>query len=774
MLKNITPVFLIIFAISISGCSSNPNNSLTPKLPTQKTSLDLPDLKIFESDDNYRILSNIWTMHFDVKNQKIEIIENRQNSGHWNVKRFMPAPIVNINHYNPTNGILDIDVTLTNTTELDAYDVRLIVYTDNYGIRLVNPDNWTSLFDIPGGASINPFKAYAKAEQKRVFKGLGTQHKENLQIYFPSGSKSVEFAIDASWPSSCLEPYAIKDFTHDKLYDSLNASAHILLKVNDWQNDVNDVRFYCPSITGESFIQLERKGTFDWGTKIENSTGALGGTYIGIVIAKSSGSDFTALYDVVYIVVSPRIGWARSWGSSDYDAARAIAVDNIGNIYVTGNYSGTVDFDPSAGMNQHTSSGYDDIYVCKYDPTGNLQWAQTWGGEYWNDNGFGLTVDSSGNVYVTGRFMFATVDFDPGLGYDWHTTQGWEDIFLSKFDTNGNFLWAKTWGSDVGDYGEIGYDVALDEMGNVYVTGNFKGTADFDPGDGEDNHISYGAEDIFLSKFASNGDFIWARTWGGIEGDSGRGLSVDSWNNVYVTGGFRGTVDFNTGEDIEERYSQGEDDIFISKFDSDGNFIFTRTWGGLSYDYGLSATNDNSGNIFITGYYVDVVDFNPDAGEDIHTSNGGNDIFLSKFTSSGDFLYALTWGGINWNEEGWDVSIDDAGNVYVSGRFVYTPVDFDPGPGEDWHYSKGWDEIFLSKFNNDGEYQWARTWGGGWIEEYGDIGYGTAVDPEQNVFVCGSFKDQGDFDPGESEDIQKSNGVEDAFLIKFLSNGNWD
>ena len=774
MIKTIFIHSFLIILITFIGCSSSMKEPNTPQVPSSQSSADILIPGVDKSVPENRFLCGLWSIDFDFQTNEIEIIQKRELLSHWNVKPFIPTPVVKVNNYNPANGILDIDVTLTNPTESDAYDIRLIIYTNDSGIQLLNPDDWTSLFDIPGGTSINPFKAYAKAEINRVFEGKGKQHKENLQLYFPKGTSSVDFAIDVSWPANCLEPYSLRNFTQGKLYDYSNSSAQVLVKVYDWQNDVDSVSLYCLSITGQSFISLERKGTFDWGEKIVNQTGAPGGKYPAAIKATSSGSGLAALYDVIEITVSPRLGWARSWGNSEYDIGKAICIDNIGNIYITGSYSGTVDFDPGDGEDEHISAGHEDIYLCKYDPTGNFQWAVSWGGAYWADNGMGTAIDNSGSVYVTGRFMFSTIDFDPGYGYDWHKPSGWEDIFLSKFDSNGNFLWAKTWGSDVEDYGEIGYDVSVDGMGNAFVTGNFKGTADFDPGDGIDEHISNGAEDIFLSKFSSNGELVWSKTWGGIDTDSGQGLTVNSSGDVFVTGGFKETVDFDPGENLDEHQSSGSDDIFISKFSSDGNFIFTRTWGGIDTDYGYSIIHDESGNIFATGYYTDVVDFNPDDGEDIHTSNGGNDTFLSKFTSNGDFLFALTWGGINWYDEGWDLSIDKNGNVYVSGRFVYTPVDFDPGPGEDWHYSKGWDEVFLSKFNNDGDYQWARTWGGGWIEEYGDLGYGTAIDPEQNVLVCGSFKDRGDFDSGESEEILISNGLEDAFLVKFLPDGNWE
>jgi hypothetical protein len=319
-----------------------------------------------------------------------------------------------------------------------------------------------------------------------------------------------------------------------------------------------------------------------------------------------------------------------------------VATDESGNIYTTGAFQGTVDFDPGAGVDIHTSTlNSHDAFICKYDSSGNFEWARTWDAGYCQ----GIDVDTSGNLYVIGGFG-GTVDFDPGTGSDSHTSVGDEDAYLSKFDSNGNFIWARTWG---GSDWESGLGVSIDGAGNVLVTGGFRGTADFDPGSGVDNHISSVQGDTFLSKFDSDGNFTWARTWGGYDNTSG--ISADGWDSIYVTGMFYGTVDFDPGSGVDDHTSNVGPDAFLSKFDANGDFLWARTWGGSGADTGSGVDVDTSGNAFVTGHFENEVDFDPGSPVDNHTSNGQFDSYLSKFDSNGNFEWAKTWGALTGIQE---------------------------------------------------------------------------------------------------------------------------
>ena len=453
-------------------------------------------------------------------------------------------------------------------------------------------------------------------------------------------------------------------------------------------------------------------------------------------------------------------GWAKTWGGTTNDGGQGVATDGSGNIYVTGYFRGlNVDFDPGTGVDSHTSNGMTDIFLSKFDASGNFLWAQTWGGGM-DDIGCGVTIDSSGNICTTG-FFTGTVDFDPGADTDNHSSNGSADIFLSKFNTSGAFLWAQTWGGSLQD---IGYSITADSSDNIYVTGNFRSTVDFDPSGGVDNHISNGVSDVFLSKFDASGTFIWAQTWGGVIDDAGFSVTIDNSDNVYVTGYFYLTVDFDPGVGVDNHTSNGVIDIFLSKFNSSGTFQWAQTWGGsgLSDDVGYGVATDSSNNIYVTGYFMGMVDFNPGAGTDNHTSNGLQDVFLSKFNSAGSFQWAETWGGID-DDRGWGVTTDNSNNIYTTGYYENI-VDFDPDAvGADNHTSNGLWDIFLSKFNSAGTFQWAKTWGGG----ADDVGRGVTTDSSSNIYTTGYFTGIVDFDPGAGIDNHTSNGGTDVFLSKF-------
>ncbi len=249
------------------------------------------------------------------------------------------------------------------------------------------------------------------------------------------------------------------------------------------------------------------------------------------------------------------------WAKRMWRTGRGIAVDIAGNVYTTGYFNGTGDFDPGPGTFNLTSAGVWDIFVSKLDSAGGFVWAKRMGGTE-PDWGFGIAMDATGNVYTTGYFE-GTVDFDPGPGtFNLTSASSWEDVFVLKLDGAGNFVWAKRMG---GTGVDAGWDIAVNGAGNVYTTGHFQGTTDFDPGPGTFNLTSAGSTDIFVSELDSAGDFVWAKSMGGTSGDYSRGIAVDGAGNVYTTGHFQGTGDFDPGPGTFNLTSAGNSDIFVSK-----------------------------------------------------------------------------------------------------------------------------------------------------------------------------------------------------------------
>jgi hypothetical protein len=216
--------------------------------------------------------------------------------------------------------------------------------------------------------------------------------------------------------------------------------------------------------------------------------------------------------------------------------------DASGNVFITGYFSGTVDFDPNAGVHNLTSSATSsDAYVFKLDPSGNLSWADAISGsgsEYVN----ALDTDPMGNILLGGSFDLSS-DFDPGAGTLIMTSAGSNDGFVAKLDNSGGFVWARRLGGTSNDTDQ---GLAVDIYGNIYSTGFTDGTIDLDPGAGVINFTTSGYQDIFISKLDSGGNYSWGGKMGSSTAyDTGFALEVDSAGNVYSTGCYAGTADMD-------------------------------------------------------------------------------------------------------------------------------------------------------------------------------------------------------------------------------------
>ena len=348
---------------------------------------------------------------------------------------------------------------------------------------------------------------------------------------------------------------------------------------------------------------------------------------IGLFITKIQAQDLS-------------LTWAKGIGGTMNDQGKSIAVDATGNVYTTGIFSGTVDFDPSTIVINLTSTGLTDIFITKQDPMGNLVWAKTMGGTS-DDVSNAIFIDIIGNIYITGSFK-NIVDFDPNSGIVNITSIGASDIFITKLDVNGSLVWAKAMGG-IGD--DMGTSLAVDANGSVYTIGQFIDIVDFDPNIGSVTLISAGNLDIFISKLDASGNFVWAKAMGGINNEFGQSIAIDTIGNIYITGIFSGTVDFDPNIIVANLISAGITDTFITKLDATGNLIWAKSIGGLGFDQSYSITLDASNNVYTTGYFSGTADFDPSIGVTSLTSNGFEDIFISKLDASGNFIWAKAMGG---------------------------------------------------------------------------------------------------------------------------------
>jgi gliding motility-associated-like protein len=365
--------------------------------------------------------------------------------------------------------------------------------------------------------------------------------------------------------------------------------------------------------------------------------------------------------------------WAKSMGGGNLDAGLGITTDASGNVYITGYFLGSVDFDPGSGVFNLSNSNID-LFILKLNANGDFVWAKNFDPE----NGRSITYDPSGFIYVgatgassnnraailkldlNGNLVWSrilgaggtsgvnsisinslgeviaigsfngTVDFDLGAG-TFNLTSSATDLFIWKLDNAGNFVWVKQLDSGTPSFGNR--SGSIDGSGNIYLMGNLVGTADFDPGAGSFNLTSSaGSVDIFVCKLDNDGKFVWAKRMGASGEERANCISVDPLGNVYTTGYFRNTVDFDPGAGIYSLTSAGNQEIFISKLDANGNFVWATRTGNTGTDEGYSVYADNIGNVYLTSFFYGTVDFDPTCTTFNLTSGGSTDVFIQKLS----------------------------------------------------------------------------------------------------------------------------------------------
>ena len=369
--------------------------------------------------------------------------------------------------------------------------------------------------------------------------------------------------------------------------------------------------------------------------------------------------------------------WVKTYGDSSFDRGLDIAIDSSDNIYVTGYFMRTVNFGGGNVTVTDPSSGGSDLFVLKLNSSGEFQWVYTVGGSN-NDNGKGIDVDSSGNVYISGIFK-DTVNFGGGD----ITSHGNFDIFVLKLNSSGVFQWVYHAGGTGNDQA---YPISVDTNGNVLVAGYFFDTANFTPA----SCTSRGSADIFVLKLTTSGLLNFIRCYGSTSVDYPWGVDFDSAGNAYITGGFSNTINFDCGNTT----SSGSQDIFVMKLNSSGNCQWVYTVGDSDMDYGWALETDSSNNSYITGYFQDTVNF---GGGNI-TSVGNRDVFVLKLNSSGVFQWVYTAGGTE-DDYSYGLDIDSSGNIYAVGSFQST-INFGGGNIT----SEGSYDVFAVKLNSSGQY----------------------------------------------------------------------
>ncbi len=410
----------------------------------------------------------------------------------------------------------------------------------------------------------------------------------------------------------------------------------------------------------------------------------------------------------------PTWNWARSGTGNGSVEGSAVTTDPSGNIYVTGYFTsdnmtiGTVTL-----LNMGIS--FNDGFLAKYDQSGNFLWAQRFGGSS-NDRGTAIATDKSGNVYLTGYFYSPTIIF----GTDTLKNAGnVGDIFIVKFDSSGKILWAKREGAVAL---EIPHSIHVDSNNNILVTGRFSSNSiTF----GSTTLLLAGSMDVFLVKYNSKGELLWAKGAGGGSNDEGYHITTDSSGNIYVAGYFTQPSNFGS----VKLTSEGIADMFLAKYDPAGNVLWAKSAGGRGDDRATGLQTDASGNSYITGFYTnDSISF----GQIMIPNDSLDNSFIAKYDTDGNVIWAKKIGG---DCEAKDLALFN-NNIYVSGQFNADTLKY----GSSTLIVNGTTDFFLVNCDINGNEKWAikQTADG----KSGESAISVATDNSGNVIITGFFSSE--------------------------------
>jgi hypothetical protein len=424
------------------------------------------------------------------------------------------------------------------------------------------------------------------------------------------------------------------------------------------------------------------------------------------------------------------------WGLGAADIlSNATIVDSSGNAYVTGGFSGTVNFSPGIGVTNLTSAGGRDAFLAKYSSTGTLLWARDFGG-IGTDIATAIAQDTSGNIYLAGSYQNSVT-----FGTTTLTSVGSSDSFVAKLDSSGNVLWAQSGGGTGFDQATA---IAVDASGNVVASGQFQGTATF----GTTALTSAGSYDAFVVKYSATGTAQWARGFGGASADTAAGLAIDSSGNTYVVGRFAGTATFGS----TSLTSAGGYDAYLVKFDPTGAVTWVHSYGGTGTDQATAVALDGSGNAYITGSFSNSVTF----GSTTLTSAGLGDVFVTKVSTAGSVVWATGFGSTS-SDTGNAITVDSSGTITVAGQYQGT-MSFTAGSGTLSLASFGGTDAFVAQFSATGTQLWAQGYGGAG----NDTATGVVIDSSGSIIVTGDY-----IGPAMFNTLQLGNlGITDIFFIR--------
>ncbi len=466
----------------------------------------------------------------------------------------------------------------------------------------------------------------------------------------------------------------------------------------------------------------------------------------------------------------PTFDWAKRTGNNTLDLGQQIRLDNFGNVYTVGYFQGAVDFDPATGgVFNLTANGTGSNFIQKVDASGNFIWAKKFDGINCNITSF----DIDSNIYIVGHYQGST-DFDTDSSNTYYLLD--TATFIVKLNLNGDLIWVKSIKSDNAS------NIEIDNSANLLITGsNSYSVVDFNPSPTDTFNLTTGVPNgqlsfTYLLKLDSDGNFYWVKRFDGTLNYND--ISSDGNDNIFITGSFQNTVDFNPNDTLINSLTYSNTgvlgDYFVLKLNSNGVFKWVNTINTTSV--GEELTIDVSGNVIATGYFMYSGDFNPSPSQSYNIVSDVStwDIFIQKLDSSGNFIWAKGIGS-NGDDEAWTIATDIVGGLYIGGLFGYT-VDFNPPPGSSAivvgnpNSATGLMDAFILKLDAGGNFNWVQHIGGVGTTAVKSI----ALDTNVNVYSTGYFggnvagAGSANFDEANTSFTLTSNGGNfDAFVYKL-------
>ena len=551
------------------------------------------------------------------------------------------------------NSINDNINSTSNSTDILTTNNNSIIDTITTKSNVdINTSN-TSVIDVIAPAEVSNFHIIS-SNDRLILKWNNPQDEDFYgvkicktigdcdSIEYTCSSEITFFNNEETWTDYSVifnNTYCYKIFTFDKRQNFSSGICQCITVQNPikWiytRGNLNEdyVRDVTTDDQGNIYICGYYSKSIDFGGGLRTSVGSIS----TFVVKFDSNGNY--LWDFV-----SKTGYAD-------DKVLGISVDKNYNVIVAGFYLGAVGFD---GTNEFTSIGYD-TFAVKLDSNGSLVWVYTVTSPS-NDLAYSIKTDNDGNVYIAGyygNYIYAVKD-DSSTSF---SSNGLYDSYVFKFDKDLNFLWGKSFGSSGYD---IATKIALDSNANVFVTGTYEYSVNFGGG----IRTSAGNADIFIIKYDSNGNYLWDKTFGSESVDEGYDIMTDNTGNCFVTGYFHNTVNFGGG-DIK---SKGNSDIFIAKYDPDGNYIWHKTFGSVNVDRGIALTLDNSNNVYLASYFQGSINF----GGGTKTSNGDYDFALVKLDVNGNYMLDYTNGGIG-EDTIRSMTVNNNNELFIAGRFSDT------------------------------------------------------------------------------------------------------